>query len=261
MRSSAFSLIELSIVLVILGLLTGGILAGQSLIRAAELRSVTTQSERYLTTVYTFRDKYFTLPGDMANATQFWGAASTNQTTCRTTDSRTLSDAKLTCDGNGNGTIGESAGGYTFERFRFWHHLANAGLIEGSYSGIIDSGSTLDATPNFNVPAAKIPNAGFSLQYSSTSPEFFSNFSGYSHVIYVGGERAGNTYAPIFVPSEVWNIDTKLDDGNPAMGRIQSSPSTSAIIPNCTTSTDSATAAYSLSLSDKLCAYTIIPGF
>ena len=42
-----FSLVELSIVLVILGLLTGGILAGQNLIRAAELRAVTTQINNF----------------------------------------------------------------------------------------------------------------------------------------------------------------------------------------------------------------------
>ena len=50
---SAFSLVELSIVLVILGLLTGGILTGQSLIRAAELRSVTSQMQQYRVAVYT----------------------------------------------------------------------------------------------------------------------------------------------------------------------------------------------------------------
>ena len=70
---SGFSLVELSIVLVILGLLTGGILAGQNLIRAAELRSVTTQFQNYHAAVMTFRDKYFALPGDMANAEDFWG--------------------------------------------------------------------------------------------------------------------------------------------------------------------------------------------
>ena len=68
-----FSLVELSIVLVILGLLTGGILAGQSLIRASELRAVSTEFQRYVAAVNTFRDKYFMLPGDMSNATAFWG--------------------------------------------------------------------------------------------------------------------------------------------------------------------------------------------
>ena len=73
-KRSAFSLVELSIVLVILGLLTGGILSGQSLIRAAELRSVTTEYSRYTAATYSFRDKYFALPGDMSNAESFWGS-------------------------------------------------------------------------------------------------------------------------------------------------------------------------------------------
>lgn len=63
MQCKAFSLVELSIVLVILGLLTGGILAGQSLIRAAELRAVSTEYSRYITATQSFRDKYFAVPG------------------------------------------------------------------------------------------------------------------------------------------------------------------------------------------------------
>ncbi|MGB1540395.1 MAG: prepilin-type N-terminal cleavage/methylation domain-containing protein, partial [Rickettsiales bacterium] len=69
MNSKAgFSLVELSIVLVILGLLTGGILGGQSLIRAAELRSVSKEYEKYQTAINIFKDKYFALPGDFNNA-------------------------------------------------------------------------------------------------------------------------------------------------------------------------------------------------
>lgn len=69
----AFSLVELSIVLVILGLLVGGVVAGQSLIRAAELRSVSTDYQRFLTATLTFRDKYFALPGDFTMASRVWG--------------------------------------------------------------------------------------------------------------------------------------------------------------------------------------------
>src|SRR6187399_2125428 len=102
-----FSLVELSIVLVILGLLTGGILAGQSLIRAAELRAVSTEYSKFVTAGRSFRDKYFALPGDMANATSFWGTA----VTCPgkvTADART--DAR-TCNGDGTGQILHVSGG------------------------------------------------------------------------------------------------------------------------------------------------------
>ena len=58
----AFSLVELSIVLVILGLLAGGVLSGQALIRAAELRSVTADYQRYTAAIMVFRDKYFSFP-------------------------------------------------------------------------------------------------------------------------------------------------------------------------------------------------------
>ncbi len=104
---AGFSLIELSIVLVILGLLTGGILTGQNLIRAAELRSVTTEFQTYQTAVMTFRDKYFALPGDMRNATDFWGSAGGGGqgAACSSANATTGS----TCNGDGNGQINGSS--------------------------------------------------------------------------------------------------------------------------------------------------------
>jgi Tfp pilus assembly protein FimT len=51
---NGFSSVELAIVLVILGLLVGGILAGQSLIRAAEIRGITTDMTRFNTATQTF---------------------------------------------------------------------------------------------------------------------------------------------------------------------------------------------------------------
>ena len=60
-----FTLIEMASVLVIIGLIVGGILVGQSLIKAAEVRSEVTQMEKFQTAVNTFRDKYGYLPGDI----------------------------------------------------------------------------------------------------------------------------------------------------------------------------------------------------
>ncbi len=126
----AFSLVELSIVLVILGLLTGGILTGQSLIRASELRSITTDMNRYVTATQTFRDKYFAVPGDMRNATAFWGVAA--GTGSDATCANTVSTSAATCNGNGDGVIQTFNVAFD-EIFLAPKHLANAGLIEGSY--------------------------------------------------------------------------------------------------------------------------------
>ena len=64
-RIEGFTLIELSIVLVIIGLIVGGVLTGQSLISAAEVRAQISQIEKYNSAVNTFRSKFNALPGDM----------------------------------------------------------------------------------------------------------------------------------------------------------------------------------------------------
>lgn len=132
MQKKAFSLVELSIVLVILGLLTGGILAGQSLIRAAELRSITSDFSRYLTATQTFRDKYMAIPGDMNNAVSFWNRQ-INQAWCLPTSGATVTTPG-TCNGDGDGVI-EFAGAasQSSEFAQFWRQLAFAGLVEGDY--------------------------------------------------------------------------------------------------------------------------------
>jgi prepilin-type N-terminal cleavage/methylation domain-containing protein len=68
-----FNLIELSIVLVIIGLIVGGILVGRDLISAAAVRAQISQIEKYNQAVNTFRSKYGYLPGDIPDpyASQF----------------------------------------------------------------------------------------------------------------------------------------------------------------------------------------------
>lgn len=215
--NKAFSLVELSIVLVILGLLTGGILAGQSLIRASEIRSVTTQFSQYVTAVQTFRDKYMALPGDMKNASSFWGALGTG--TCPTG----TGTGTQTCDGDGDGQIDPTGNVSRYgEDFTFWQHLGNAGLIEGSYTGKSGSASSLDATIGVNSPASKVSSAGWGVLYVGTSSGSTFWFDGaYSNVLRMGSKNAdGSLKNPMFKAEEAWGVDTKLDDGKPGVGYV-----------------------------------------
>ena len=125
-KNNGFSLVELSIVLVIIGLLTGGILSGQSLIRAAELRSVTTEYAQFNTATMTFRDKYLAVPGDMKNATKFWGKL----TAYCNADAGTAS-ATGTCSGDGDGLMELGAGALQKgENLMAWNQLALQGLFQ-----------------------------------------------------------------------------------------------------------------------------------
>src|SRR4051812_16635172 len=149
-QNYGFTLIELSIVLVIIGLIVGGILVGQDLIKAAQIRATVSQIEKYQAAVNTFKAKYNYLPGDMpgteAQALGFFvltGAAWDGTTGYG--------------DGNGQIVAGAStnAGPPSFlytagESTAFWRHLSDAQLIDGNY-GSVGNGA-LD--PTTGVPAA-----------------------------------------------------------------------------------------------------------
>jgi prepilin-type N-terminal cleavage/methylation domain-containing protein len=205
----AFSLVELSIVLVILGLLTGGILTGQNLIRAAELRSVITESKNYQTAVMTFRDKYFALPGDMRNATDFWG----EMTNCASGNS-SGTDTE-TCNGDGDGKVEAiSTANRTSEELQFWRQLTNAGLIEGSYSGVV-SGAGLVSLGS-ELPYSRMSNAGWRLRYLIATTNMFNVDYG-NNTLHLSTVSLNSE---VFTPEEAWNIDKKMDDGLPGQGKI-----------------------------------------
>ena len=222
MAKRGFSLIELSIVLVILGLLVGGILVGRSLIRASELRSATTEFTRYNTAFLAFRDKYFALPGDFANATGIWG---TDPGGCPGTSATAPTPGSATCNGNGDGMINAQTAN---DFYRSWQQLADAGLIEGQFTGVANSTSWWVRSINIampNVPASRLGNAAWNVQFVGgqdvTSTYFFDG--SYPHVL-VLGIASGDPIASAgpLTPEDAWNIDNKLDDGKPGSGRVLS---------------------------------------
>lgn len=205
--------------LVIIGLLVGGILAGQSLVRAGEIRSVTTESSRFSTALLAFRDKYFALPGDIGNATVIWGTAAA----CPGT-SATPSNSVATCNGNNDGQISTNLATAN-EAFRFWQHLGNAGLVEGAFNGVAASTTASDFTalPGSNVPRSRLHGAGWSVGYVGAIPiSSLSYFDGsYGNVFYFGGRTStGPTHGAIITGADALDVDRKMDDERPATGSV-----------------------------------------
>ena len=235
-----FTLIELSIVLVVIGLVAGGVLVGQSLIRASELNAVTSDLQRFQTAITTFHDKYLALPGDMSTATTIWPSA---------------------VNGNGNGQLDFAAGANaTGEAFEFWKQLALAGLVEGKYNGLSGPAGARDAVIGTNVPASRIGKAGYSIEWiGEMSADLYRWDGSYGNALYAGTQIANEpTEGNSFAPKEVWNIDTKIDDGQPATGNIR--PYRKNARPNCTTTDVEATTAYSLLNSTTACNLVFITG-
>ena len=257
-------MVELSIVLVILGLLTGGILGGQTLMRAAELRSIPKDFEKYNASLYAFQDKYFALPGDMPNAVRFWGAAAGGtadgeDAACVALDYTSPSIGTETCNGDGNGRVEPNE-----EMMRFWQHLANAGMIEGHYTGVSENNVTNRAhQPGLNCPASKVGNGGFSFwDIVDRAPGHNYYYPGeYSHAFQFGqGPSNYGLISAILTPEEAWNLDTKMDDGMPATGKIRPrSPGPNGHA-DCATSTDPTVATYKLDHEAIACGLHFITG-
>lgn len=246
-----FSLVELSIVLVILGLLTGGILAGQSLIRASEIRAVTTEYQRYVTATHSFHDKYSALPGDFKNATQFWGTQDPDAATCKTTASSTTA----TCDGDGNGKIEAWPTGSN-ERFRYWQHLANAGLIEGTYQGISIGATDSGTLGGSNAPRSALTNATWYIHLLSITGADTSRYAiDYGHAYELGAENSGvDPSKAALRPEEAWNIDTKIDDGKPGYGNVIARGWNNACATGGASNSDLANSIYNVSDNSLRCA-------
>jgi prepilin-type N-terminal cleavage/methylation domain-containing protein len=128
-----FTLVEMAIVLAVIGLFVGGILVARDLIRASELRSTISDVEKFKSAVNAFKLRFNCIPGDCANATDFFG---TDPNGCHPTVVNTTPKTE-TCNGTGTDTINDynNPAVWRDQMFRFWQQLAAANLIPGMYSG------------------------------------------------------------------------------------------------------------------------------
>lgn len=125
-NQSGFTLIEIAIVLVIIGLLLGGVLKGQELINSAKVKNLATDFKNIPVFIYGYQDKFKALPGDQTQATldaQFPPAGTAAACTPAATGLCTTGNGVI--EGSWNATA------KTSESFLFWQHVRLAGLAPG----------------------------------------------------------------------------------------------------------------------------------
>ena len=187
-RQQGFTLVEMAIVLVIIGLLLGGILKGQELITSARVRNIADQNSGVQAAYYGFIDRYRQVPGD-------WGQANATQ-----------SIPDVTTGGNADGRLNTGTGTAWDEGLALWEHLSKSGFIQGNYIG----GT---AQPNQNDTNRAPRNAfnGFLMLFRST--DYYDAGTATDKLNLVLG--AG---IPVNVLAE---LDRKIDDGLPQTGVLR----------------------------------------
>jgi prepilin-type N-terminal cleavage/methylation domain-containing protein len=204
MDKKAFTLVELSIVLLIIGLIIGGITAGSSLIKQAKLRAITSEMNSYQTSVNTFKIAYSMLPGDMNNAASFWPGQN---------------------NGNANGQIEQNWGNANTESIYFWGHLTSSGIVPGSYTGIGTVSRTGYGSGDFesfgvNVPASKYSsNSGWGVVNINFALSMWYG-TDYKNYLLFGTWGNNMMSGAMLVPQDAYTIDIKIDDGLPNTGKM-----------------------------------------
>jgi prepilin-type N-terminal cleavage/methylation domain-containing protein len=151
-KQSGFTLVEIAIVLVIIGLLLGGVLKGQEIITSAKIKSIEKDFNGVSAAIYNYQDRYRSLPGDDKKAKERFGTTITS------------GDGDWKIEGVFDTLTDDQ------ETRLFWLHLRNGSLVAGdvadqaqpsnAFSGVVGASSDKVATlTGLFVGFSKIPKA------------------------------------------------------------------------------------------------------
>jgi len=198
-QQAGFTLVEIAIVLVIIGLLLGGILKGQEMITQAKIKNLINDMNGVSAAMNSYQDRYRALPGDDKNAGGRW--------------------VNTTAPGNGDGVVQDkyietvpgtlySATATGPESVYFWHHLRLAGFVSGT-----------GADHPFNALSGKMgvqTGAGLSTTLAPTTAPG-ATLTGFGGLILCSGN----------LPDKVAiSVDAQLDDGVGATGGVRAATQT-----------------------------------
>ena len=207
-----FTLIELSIVLVIIGLLIGGILVAQSMISSAKLNAFVRQIQQYDIAMSNFQQKYNGIPGD---------SPLFNSVGCATTKGDGLIDWKQSdCSESQNYSDTSEVG-------KVWLDMQYAGVLNDGNTYVAFAGGNISTNSSAaNLPAAKMgKNAGLMAISGVDGQGFLSALKGFYYICNfsqsTGGVSLGGAGFNAFNGREGLEIDSKMDDGNAGSGTIR----------------------------------------
>ena len=203
-KQSGFTLVEIAIVLVVIGLLLGGILKGQQLINSARVRNLADQNSGVQAAYYGFIDRFRNLPGDM----------DCDQAVSNVGEDVTPSDCTtVDMGGDANGRIDQGQ-----EIGAVWAHLSTAGFLNGTYDGLDINDAALTVTSyNTGVPAGGVPPNAFQGGIMIAHSEDYVDDDERADVERLIYSFGGNIPVPI-----LRDLDQKLDDGIAGTGVVRS---------------------------------------
>lgn len=181
---AGFTLVEVAIVLVIIGLVLGGVFKGQALIDNARVRAIHAELTGIQTAWLSFADRYRAMPGDFARADVQIDSAAT--------------------PGNGNGRLDDSS-----ERAGVWQQLALAGFISGSFDG---SAANVGSAADLACTATTCPKNPFNGFYKISHGAQAAGVDTDATEIFTGNQ------IPVSILSQ---LDARLDDGHATTGRFR----------------------------------------
>jgi prepilin-type N-terminal cleavage/methylation domain-containing protein len=220
-NKEAFTLVELSIVLVIIGLIVGGVVGGQSLVASSRINKTITEFSQYKTAYNAFQLQYDAIPGDFAEGFDYWDDGTNN--ICGTDEV----SGHRSCNGNGDNLMQINDGVRAFKHLQLSGIMPNveiAGFLGRFYLRPCAGERCIHSENRNNVPNSAIlddSNVGWvfaSHDYIGSDTNWYGKTGNW---LQLGAEVSWWLLdGGAITPRQASIMDKKIDDGSPVRGNI-----------------------------------------